>query len=68
MELQIQDLVSSIKKDGIESANREAAQILAEAKAQAEKIVADIAPDEIAPAGPSIATEISFLYLLLYGI
>ena len=41
MELQIQDLVSSIKKDGIESANREAAQILAEAKAQAEKIVAD---------------------------
>ena len=36
MELQIQDLVSSIKKDGIESANREAAQILAEAKAQAE--------------------------------
>lgn len=41
MELQIQDLVSSIKKDGIESANREAAQILAGAKAQAEKIVAD---------------------------
>ena len=41
MELQIQDLVSSITKDGIESANREAAQILAEAKAQAEKIVAD---------------------------
>ena len=30
MELQIQDLVSSIKKDGIESANREAAQILAD--------------------------------------
>ena len=41
MELQIQDLVSSIKKDGIESANREAAQILADAKAQSEKIVAD---------------------------
>ena len=41
MELQIQDLVSSIKKDGIESANREAAQLLADAKAQAEKIVAD---------------------------
>ena len=41
MELQIQDLVSSIKKDGIESANREAAQILADAKARAEKIVAD---------------------------
>lgn len=37
MELQIQDLVSSIKKDGIESANREAAQILADAKAQAKR-------------------------------
>lgn len=41
MELQIQDLVSSIKKDGIESANREAAQILADAKAQADKLIAD---------------------------
>ena len=41
MEVQIKDLVSSIKKDGIESANREAAQILADAKAQAEKLVAD---------------------------
>ena len=41
MELQIQDLVSSIKKDGIESANREAAQILADAKAQAEKLKAE---------------------------
>ena len=28
MELQIQDLVSSIKKDGIDSANREAAAIV----------------------------------------
>ena len=41
MELQIQDLVSSIKKDGIESAKAEAAQILADARAQADKIVAD---------------------------
>ena len=41
MELQIQDLVSSIKKDGIESANREAAQILADARAQADKLIAD---------------------------
>ena len=41
MELQIQDLVSSIKKDGIDSANREAAAIVAEAKKQAETIVAE---------------------------
>lgn len=41
MELQIQDLVSSIKKDGIDSANREAAAIVAEARKQAETIVAD---------------------------
>ena len=41
MELQIQDLVSSIKKDGIESANRETARILADAKAQADKLLAD---------------------------
>ncbi len=41
MELQIQDLVSSIKKDGIDTANKEAAAILAEAKKQAEAIVAD---------------------------
>ena len=30
MELQIQDLVSSIKKDGIDSANQQAAAILAD--------------------------------------
>ena len=41
MELQIQDLVSSIKKDGIDSANREAAAIVAEARKQSEAIVAD---------------------------
>ena len=40
MELQIQDLVSSIKKDGIDSANKEAAAILAEANNQADAIVA----------------------------
>ena len=40
MELQIQDLVSSIKKDGINSANKEAAAILAEANNQADAIVA----------------------------
>lgn len=41
MELQIQDLVSSIKKDGIDSANQEAAAILADARKQADAIVAD---------------------------
>lgn len=41
MELQIQDLVTSIKKEGIESANQESAAILAEAKKKAEAIVAE---------------------------
>lgn len=45
MELQIQDLVSSIRKDGIDAANAQAEAIIAEAKAKAEKIVAD-AKDE----------------------
>ena len=42
MELQIQDLVSSIKKDGIDSANQQAAAILADARKQADAIVADL--------------------------
>ena len=41
MELQIQDLISSIKKDGIDSANQEAAAIVAEAKSKAAQILAD---------------------------
>lgn len=41
MELQINDLVSAIKKDGIEAANNEAAQILDEATKKAETIVAE---------------------------
>ena len=41
MELQIQDLVSSIKKDGIDSANQEAAAILEQAKKQADAIIAE---------------------------
>ena len=40
MELQIQDLVSSIKKDGIDSANQQAAAILADARKQADAISA----------------------------
>lgn len=41
MELQIQELVSSIKRDGIDSANKEAAAILADARAQAAEILAN---------------------------
>ena len=40
MELQIQNLVSSIRKEGIEAANKEAESIIAEAKKKAEAIVA----------------------------
>jgi V/A-type H+-transporting ATPase subunit E len=40
MELQIQDLVSSIRKEGIEAANAEAESILAEAKQKADSLVA----------------------------
>ena len=41
MELQIQDLVSSIRKDGIDAANAEAEAIISEAKNKAEMIIAD---------------------------
>lgn len=41
MELQIQDLVSSIKREGIEEAERQKAEILEEAKAQAERIISE---------------------------
>lgn len=41
MELQIQDLVSSIRKDGIDAANAEAGAIISEAKKKAEMIIAD---------------------------
>ncbi|MCF0237475.1 MAG: V-type ATP synthase subunit E [Sphaerochaetaceae bacterium] len=39
MELQIQDLVESIKKDGIDCANKEKEEILSSARAQAEAII-----------------------------
>ena len=39
MELQINDLISSIKKDGIEAANQKADEIIAKAKKQAAVIV-----------------------------
>ena len=41
MELQIQDLVSSIRKEGIDVANAEAEVIISEAKKKAEAIVTD---------------------------
>ena len=41
MELQIQDLVSAIRKDGIDAANAEAEAIISEAKKKAETIIAD---------------------------
>ena len=41
MELQIQDLVSSIRKEGIDAAKSEADSIIAEANKKAEAIVAD---------------------------
>ncbi|MCF0228483.1 MAG: hypothetical protein HUJ76_02155 [Parasporobacterium sp.] len=40
MELQIQDLVTSIRKEGIDAANAEAEVIISEAKKKAEEIVA----------------------------
>ena len=40
MEMQIQDLVQSIKRDGIEEARKEADAIVAAAKAQADEIIA----------------------------
>ena len=39
MELQIQDLVSSIRKEGLEAANAEAESIIQEAKKKAESII-----------------------------
>lgn len=41
MEMQIQDLVQSIKRDGIEEAKKEAAAIVAAAKTRAAEIIAD---------------------------
>ena len=41
MELQIQDLISAIRKEGLDAANAEAEAIISEAKKKAETIVAD---------------------------
>lgn len=41
MEIQLQELIDQIKKDGVQAAETEAESILKSAKAEAEKIVAD---------------------------
>ncbi|MBQ5592024.1 MAG: V-type ATP synthase subunit E [Clostridia bacterium] len=41
MEIQLQELIEQIKKDGVDAAEAKAADILAAAKAEAERIVAD---------------------------
>ena len=41
MEIQLQELIEQIKKDGVAAAEAEAASIVAAAKAEAEKILAD---------------------------
>ena len=41
MEIQLQELIEQIKKDGVEAAENQAEAILVSAKAQADKIIAD---------------------------
>ena len=41
MDVQLQELIDKIKKDGVASAENEAAKIVAEAEKNAEKIIAD---------------------------
>ena len=60
MELQIQDLVTSIRKEGVEAANAEAESIIAEAKKKAESIVA-AAKSEAQQHKDSAEKEISIL-------
>ncbi len=57
MELQIQDLVSSIRKEGIEKAQEEAGQILAQARAEADKLIAQ-AKAEAARTGAAAEADI----------
>lgn len=60
MELQIQDLVTSIRKEGIDAANEQGSQIIADAKKKAEAIIAD-AKAEAKAAHDASAREISIL-------
>ena len=41
MEIQLQELIDQIKKDGVEAAENQAEAILLSAKAEAERIIAD---------------------------
>ena len=41
MEIQLQELIDQIKKDGVEAAETEAESILKSAKAEADRIVSD---------------------------
>ena len=45
MELQIQDLVESIKRDGISEAEKQASEILADARTKADEIVREGSKD-----------------------
>lgn len=60
MELQIQDLVSSIRNEGIESAKKEAANIISDAQKKADAIVAK-AKEEAAKAVEDSKKEIDIL-------
>ncbi len=60
MELQIQDLVTSIRKEGIDAANAQAESIIAEAKKKAEAIVSD-AKTEAANVKASAEKEIGIM-------
>ncbi len=60
MEVQIQDLVSSIKKEGIDAAQREAEAILADARQKADTILAD-ARVEAARTKDNAAREIELM-------
>jgi len=60
MELQIQDLVTSIRKEGIDAANAEAEAIIAEAKKKAEALTAD-AKNEAKAAVDAAEKEIAVL-------
>ena len=60
MEQQIQDLIASIKKDGIEEATKESNKIISDAKAQAASIIKKAEEDSaklIEDARKSIALE-----------
>ena len=41
MEIQLQDIISQIKKEGVQEAQKQAEAIIADARAQADKLVAD---------------------------